>query len=151
MQSLGDFLPEKTKEILADSNFKVGSVLRYFVPFTNPPKEKRLIIVGFDKDTVLFASVLINTEVNANLFRTDEIRDLHLGLDTNGRDYISHPCYVDCSKVFEQDIELIKRKLVETPDIHKGHLSEQDLTDVKEKIKAAKTIPPKMKKKYGFL
>ena len=104
MQPLGDFLPQEIKEQLAKSNFKIGTVLKYHVDFTNPPKEKRLIVVGVDSEKVLFAAVLINTEVNPNIFRSPQMKDLHLYLDSNGREYLSHPSHVDCSNIFEQDI-----------------------------------------------
>ena len=77
MQSFGDFLPKETKEQLANDNFKVSSVLKYHIDFKPIPKEKRLIIVGFDAEKVLFATVFINTEINPNVFPSKDLQDLH--------------------------------------------------------------------------
>lgn len=151
MQSFSDFLPQETKEQLSESNFKVGAVLKYHVAFTNPPKEKRLIVVGVDSEKVLFAAVLINSEINPNVFKSPEMKNLHLKFDSTGREYLEHPSYVDCSTLFEQDIAAVKKLMTNSPITHLGSLSGQDLKDITDKIKGAKTITPKMKKKYGFM
>lgn len=150
MQLFGDFFPKETKEQLANENFQVGSVLKYYVDFTTPPKVKRLIIVGFDTEKVIFASVLINSEINPNVFQSKDLQDLHIGLDSTGRDYLSHSSFVDCSNLIEQDVASIKKRLSEFPDMHIGSLSEQDLNKVKSKIKDAKTISLATKKKYNL-
>ena len=150
MQSLGDFFPKETKQQLANENFKVGSVLKYHIDFTNPPKVKRLIIVGFDTEKVLFATVLINSEINPKVFPSKELQDLHIGLDSTGREYLSHFSFVDCSNLIEQDINSIKNQLSESPDMHLGCLSNEDLNSVQAKIKEAKTIPLATKKKFNL-
>lgn len=151
MQSFSDFLPEETKEQLSESNLKVGAVLKYHVDFTVPPKEKRLIVVGLDSEKVLFAAVLINSDINPKVFPTPEMKNLHLEFDSTDREYLDHTSYVDCSKLFEQDVETVKKLMTNSPITHLGSLSEQDLKDVRDKIKGAQTITPKMKKKYGFM
>ena len=50
MPNFGDFLPKDLKEGFASTNLKVGAVLKYHVAFTNPPKIKRLLAVGFDAE-----------------------------------------------------------------------------------------------------
>jgi hypothetical protein len=151
MQSLGDFLPEENRSELADDNFKVGAVLKYHMPFTNPPKEKRAIIVGFDAEKVLFALILINTEVNPRIFNTQELRDLHLQLEETGRPYLNHLSHVDCSQIFEQDIEQVKEILKDSPGVHIGNVGPSDFENIREKISSATTITPKLKRKYGFI
>lgn len=151
MQSFGDFLPKETKEQLANENFKVGSVLKYHVDFTTPPKIKRVIIVGFDAERVLFASVFINSEINPKIFPSKELQDLHIAFDAVNREYLSHSSFVDCSNLIEQDIAAIKQKLSDSPDMHLGFLSEADLNEVQSKIKGAKTIALEIKEKYGLI
>lgn len=150
MQSFGDFLPKETKEQLANDNFKVGSVLKYHIDFKPIPKEKRLIIVGFDAEKVLFATVFINTEINPNVFPSKDLQDLHISLDAVGRDYLSYSSYVDCSNIYEQDVKTVKEQLAESPDMHLGCLSEDDLNIIQSKIKTAKTISLATKKKYNL-
>ncbi len=108
MQNLGDFFSDELKEQLANDNFKVGAIIRRLDNSTTPPKIKRSIIVGFDTSKVFLAYVLINTEINPNLFPTQSLKDLHLELDTIGRSYLTHTSYVDCSQIKEEDAESIK-------------------------------------------
>jgi hypothetical protein len=151
MQNLGDLFPDNMKETWVEDNFKVGTVLKYHVDFTNPPKSKRLIVIGFDNSSVVFATVLINTEINPRLFPTKDLRDLHIELEEKTRDYLNHNSYVDCSQIHEQDINEVKKLILEDTKIHLGRLSEEDLTTITEKIKTAKTISSKTKKKFGLI
>lgn len=150
MQNFSDFFPDELKEQIANNNLKVGAVLRIPVSFTTPPKVKRLIIVGFDSQNIALASVLINSEINPNKFPTQRLKDLHLELDENNRDYLDHTSYVDCSQIREMEVTSIKSMLMDDPAICIGALDTTDLTNVIDKIKTAHTISNKVKKKFGF-
>jgi len=143
MQNFSDFSPDELKEQLANNNLKVGTVLRIPVSFTTPPKVKRLVVVGFDSENIALASVLTNSEINPNKFPTQKMKDLHLELDGNNRDYLDHTSYVDCSQIRET-------MLMEDPAICIGELDTADLTNVVDKIKTAYTISNNVKKKFGF-
>jgi hypothetical protein len=130
MPNIGDFFPDELKEQLADNNFKIGAVLKYHIDSITPPKPKRLIIVGFDDQKVALATVFINTEINPNVFPTQALRDLNLEFDTINRDYLDHKSYVNCSQIFEQDVESVKGLLITDPDVHIGELNSKDLTEV---------------------
>jgi hypothetical protein len=151
MQNLGDFFSDALKEQLADDNFKIGAVLKYPVSFTNPPKSKRLIIIGFDRHKVVMAVVLVNSEINPQVFPTPQLKNLHLELDTNNRHFLEHTSYVDCSKIWTQDALTIKNLIATDPSIHIGELSNADLVDVLDKIRNAPNITPKEKKRFGFI
>ena len=151
MQNLGDFFPEETRRQLADNNLKIGAVLRFHVPFTNPPKTKRQIVVGFDNDNILLATVLINTEINPNVFPNQILRDLHLKLETNNRNYIEHDSFVDCSKVRPQNKSEIIALLTLEPTAHLGELAPNDLAIVLEKIRNAHTISVHEKRRFGLI
>ena len=151
MQQLGDLFPDEFREQLAVNNLKIGSVLRYFDDNTIPPKIKRKVVVGFDADKILFAFLYINTEINPNIFPTQSLRDLHLELDITGRDYLDHKSFLDCSQIFEDDTERVKMLMTNDVNIHKGELSKEDFDNVFKKVKSAKTIATKIKRKYGFI
>lgn len=151
MQHFSDFFPDELREQITSDIFKVGAVLRYHVEFTNPPKTKRLIIIGFDENKVALASVLINSEINPNKFPSEKLKQLHLELEPTGRSFLDHKSYVDCSQIFEQDTEQVKNQLTSNPNIHIGELAPEDLIKVLEKIRSAPTIPAKTKKKFGLI
>jgi hypothetical protein len=150
MPNLSDFFPDELKEQFANSHFNVGAVLRYHVDFTTPPKIKRFVIVGFDQQKIALASVLINSEINPNIFPTPELKALHLELEATNRDYLEHTSYVDCSQIIEQEVMTLKELLADDPSIHLGELDSKDLAVLLEKIRTAGTIPAKIKKKFGL-
>lgn len=151
MPNLGDFFPDDLKKQFVADNFKIGAVLRYGVSFTTPPKFKRSIIVGFDRQKSVLGIVLINSEINPRTFPAQHLKDLHLELNEIGRDYLDHTSFVDCSKIFEQDIEEVKNLVRDTPSVHLGALTDQDLIEVLNKIKSAKTISLATKEKFGLI
>ena len=71
-------------------NLKVGSIFRTFEHNTIPPKIKRFIVVGQSLNAMIFATVYINSEVNPNLFSTQELKALHMPISADGRGYLSH-------------------------------------------------------------
>ena len=74
---LGDSFPEEFKRRFAEKNLKVGSVIRALVKDTNPPKTKRFILLGISADKLAVATLYVNTEINPNIFSTEELRNLH--------------------------------------------------------------------------
>lgn len=152
MQSLGDFLPEEIKENLSELRVKNGAVLRFDTSFPDgTTKPKRQIIVGFDKENVVLASVFINTEINPNVFPTEELKDLHLELTSNGRDYLDHTSFVDCSSLSKYNVDDIKKILKSTPSIYIGEVSNDDFDVILDKIGNANTITKKDKKTFGLI
>jgi hypothetical protein len=65
MSLLADAFSDDQKEEFAKRNLKIGSVIKVFVDDTKPPKEKRLVLVGISFDKVFYASIFLNSEVNA--------------------------------------------------------------------------------------
>jgi len=55
------------KREYAGRNLQIGSVLKLHVKDTNPPKEKRFIVVGKTIDGICLATVYINSAINKNI------------------------------------------------------------------------------------
>ena len=77
----------------------IGTVLRMTVKDTIPPKVKRFIIIGESVDSLTLASVYINTELNIKVNYNLDLQCRHITLESNGRDYLDHTSFVDCSKL----------------------------------------------------
>ena len=148
---LGDLFPKELREQLSNDNLKVGSVLRYYKTNTIPPKLKRAVVVGFDNDKILFASVFINSEINPNMFPTQRLRDLHLSFEAINRDYIDHDSFVDCSQIHVENVHTVKTLMVNDMSVHIGDLSDADCEKVIEALKMAHTIPRAVKRRYGLM
>lgn len=148
--SLGDSFPDKFKSDFSESNIAIGKVLRLKVKDTNPPKIKRFVIVRFSEDKYTLASVYINSEINPNINWSIEQQELQLKLTPDTREYLSKTSYVDCSRLIIKDYQEILSIVEARPESVLGELNESDLKHVAEKLKEARTIKGKLKKRYGL-
>jgi len=149
--SLGDFIPNNLKKnLLLPDGLKIGMVLRAFVNFTNPPKEKRFVIVGFKDDSISVASVLINTNVNLNINYNQELQSQHLFFENEDRTYLTHDSYIDCSCIHELSLSEINEKVDVDPTIVIGSVEKDDLNIIMNTLVDSDFIKGKHKKRYGF-
>ena len=125
--SLGDFFPDSFKEEFALRNLLIGSVLKLHVKETNPPKEKRFIVVGKSIDGLCLATVYINSGINQNINCTPELQSLHQFFDVQGREYLDHDSYVDCSTIYIRNHDEIHDALKTRPEALIGVLSESEV------------------------
>lgn len=148
--SLSDSFPENYRKDFAQKNLKIGSVIRIYVEDTNPPKEKRFILVGQSYDKLLFVSIFINSDINPNVFHTEELKGLNLPLLASERDYLDHDSYADCSNMQKRNVDWLLDIVCEDPSKVIGEISEADLKEIRARIKSARTITPVMKKTFGL-
>lgn len=147
---ISDSFPDELKKEFAERNLKIGSVIRVYVQDTIPPKEKRLILVGRSYDRLLFATIFINSEINPNVFFTQDIKDLNLELKTSGRPYLDHDSYADCSNIKKRNADWLLKAISNDPSRVIGEVSAEDLERIRMKIKSARTITPALKKTFGL-
>ncbi len=133
-----------------EKNLKIGAVLRFNVFDTTPPKIKRMVIIGISSNRLSVAVLYFNSEINPNLFPTQELKQLHLKFKKQNRNYLDKNCFLDCSQLFEKTFEAIKNLLLDNPDYIPGELSTKDIHILKSTVKTARTIPVKLKKRYNL-
>ena len=78
MPSLGNFFSNDFRKNFAHRNIAKGSVIKCFVRNTNPPKEKRFVILGENIEGKLVGVVFINTNINWKVINTIELAQLQL-------------------------------------------------------------------------
>lgn len=148
---LGEYFSKKEKKaLLLPEGIIVGTVIRAFVHFTNPPKEKRFIVVGFHEDKINLSSVLINSEINLNVNYTQELAYEHLFFKQIEREYLSHDSYIDCSEIHSIDISDINKKIDENPSIIIGQVSKSDLDRIMKQIIDSEVVKGKIKRRCGI-
>jgi hypothetical protein len=150
MSSLADAFSDHQKEEFAKRNLKIGSVIRVFVDDTNPPKEKRLVLVGISYDQIFYASIFLNSEVNANIFSTTALKNLNIALKAEDRTYLDHDSFADCSQIQKRKVDWLLKIISNDPSKVLGELSKEDLKLLQDKIKLALTISPAIKKTFGL-
>ncbi|MBW2147874.1 MAG: hypothetical protein JRI22_12705 [Deltaproteobacteria bacterium] len=149
--SLGKNFPLKLRRNSFDRLIHKGAVFRVFIPWIAPPKPKRFVVWGVYKERGQFALSFINTEINPNVLPTEELQRLQLLLQSEGRPYLDNDSHLDCADIKEKKIQWLKREFGENPRIHLGEMSPEDISKAEEKIIRARTIKPKLKKRYGFI
>lgn len=148
--NLGDLFPDEWKQDYTERNLSVGTVVKLHVKDTNPPKEKRFVIVGFTQDNKVIATLYYNSEINQNVNWSKELIDQHLHFERDSRDYLDKDCYLDCSNLIIKDYDQIKIAVTKKPEAILGELNESDWTTIKNTIIESPTIKGKYKKRYGF-
>ena len=149
--AIGPLFPRAEREKFADRNLKIGAVLKMFVPETKPPKPKRFIVVGLSTNSILVATIYINTEINPNLFPTEDLWNLHLELKVSGKEYLEYDSFADCSQIYKKEFNDLRNELIDDPSIHIDQLSQTDIENVQNLIRSARTISIKTKSEFNLL
>lgn len=151
MANLGDFFPEDFKANIADFNLSIGSVIKCFTTHTNPPKEKRFVILGVNDAGDFIGSVFINTNVNFKVMNSQELRDLQHPVKNQANDYLDHDSYIDCSALFEFSRQIVFELLMREPERALGTVTPDDLKTLLKLVKTSPTIEPKVLKKFNLI
>lgn len=126
----------------------IGTVIRTHVVDTNPPKVKRFVIVGYYQGDAI--TIYFNSDINEFHNYSLELKNLHIPFDNEGRSYISHYCYCDCSILIKRNNVDLHAAVAANPSIVIGCLSDSDLTNVKATLAGSPNLKGGFKKKYGF-
>lgn len=150
MSSLGDALSGDTHAKLTEGLLCPGTVIQCFIEITTPPKYKRVIIVGADADSYV-AIILVNSDINPNIHKPDRTLELQVPLKNDSqKTYLDHDSYADCSELYAWERPKIESKIHNSRSRVLGRLSEEDWSQIKQTLRDASTITPKMKKRFGL-
>ncbi len=150
MATLGNFFSEDDKKKFAEANITPGTVLKCFVRNTNPPKEKRFVVLGTDSEGNLVGVVFINTNINWKVIRTFELQKLQYYIEAEKNDFIDRNCYIDCSEIIELPKEDVVTGIINSPGNVLGKVSDEQFKLIIDFIKQSPKITPKHRKKYGI-
>ena len=150
MSTIGDLFPKEWNDDLAKQRLTPGAVLKLFVHDTTPPKVKMFVITGLAYDKITIATVYINSEINPNVYTTEELKKLHIPLIADDRNIVAYDSFINCSSLFEKNMAVFLAHLQADPNAHLGYLTEAEFKQVRATIKAARTISAETKKKYGL-
>lgn len=142
---LGDSFTKEYRISFCNRHLKPGAIFRAHVPHTTPPKVKRFIVIAINEAIFSMGLLFINSQVNPNL------RNLNLFLTADQRTYLDNDSYLDCSRLYEWSLPLLRKKFVANPKIYLGHLCDTDMAKARQLVISAKTIERKLKQRYGFL
>lgn len=148
--SFADLIPDELKAGFAERNVKIGSVIKAYVTDTNPPKEKRLVLVGVSFDKLHFASIFINTEINPKIFTSQELINLNYELNAEECDFLDYNSFADCSNLKSRSVSWLHDIVSADPSRILGSVSSDDLKEIRNRIKLAPTISKNNKRDFGL-
>lgn len=139
---LGDSFSKEDRDKHAERLLAKGAVLRLFSADINNQKIKRLIIIGTAGQGIL-GKIYINSNPQSD--------HSQIHLEASSRDYLEHDSYVDCSRIYEDDNETLLEILKKDLSCYIGQVSTADMAMIEAKLRIARTIPPKQKRRFGLI
>jgi len=148
---IGDLFPPDVRALFSVTAIKPGTVLRTYVDDTTPPKIKLFVVLAVNETLASVASLYINSEVNPNLFHTEELKSLHLPVSSSAYRFLSHDSFIDCSDLREKNLLTLQGVIRNDLDVLLGELSAEDFASALHAVVHAKTISAKLKRKFGLV
>lgn len=137
--------PKEDRISFCNHHLKPGAVFREYVPHTSPKKIKRFVVISINEQLFSIALLFINSKKNP------KVQDLNLFLAADKWIFLDDDSYLDCSRLYEWSLDILKRKFIAKPQIYLGKFSEADIGKVRKMVTSAKTVERKLKQRYGFI
>lgn len=148
--NLGDLFPKNIKEEFAKRNIDIGNALLIKLEDLQVNYDKYIVLVAIDDKDIDVAYVIINTDINVNVYPTPYLQSLHLDIDAARHPFLDYDSHINCSNLREFNKQKLIEFIIANPERVVGNIDPTLLEDVKKTIKKATTILPILKKKYHF-
>jgi hypothetical protein len=113
---LGERFPEEYRKIFSRKHLIPGAVLRFHSFHTTPQKIKRCVVIAIKDELASIALSYINTKKPSSLY----LQSSQLQLLCKGRAYLDHDSFLDCAQLYEENLEKIRRIMIEDIGIYLG-------------------------------
>lgn len=143
---LGNRFPESLRRGHIQATVKPGVVIFLFCPFTDPPKDKYLVLCSPCDDSEVLV-LTINSRIAKFIENRADLRSCQVKINASDYHFLHHDSYIDCSKVITDfDSINIERQLLSDLTRIKGELSETTKQEIVAAVQMAKTISPHHKR-----
>ena len=144
MGRLGDFFPEHERQEYAGRHLRPGQVLYLFCGFTNPPKDKYLVLAHPGARSLVF---VVNSQIHPFIANRGHLLGCQVRLNDSEYDFLDHDSYVNCSEVIDYltDREIREQISADVSRV-KGELSASTKRKIVRVVQEAKTISPRHKR-----
>jgi len=138
MGILGQYFSDEDRNNYIVRQLIPGRVIYIFCPFTDPPKEKFLIIVYWGTKPLLF---VVNSRVPEFIKRKPELSKCQVPITSLDYDFLDHDSFINCSEVYDslESSEIINQIYLELGRI-KGELSVTTKRQIIAVVRDAKTV-----------
>ncbi len=138
MPKLGDSFAETDRLEHVRRQLTPGAILYLFCEFTDPSKEKYLVLVSMEPRPLFFVA---NSNVSKFIADRPELLKCQVRLNASQYPFLRYDSFVDCSQVIDSldKDEIVKQLIAELGRI-KGTLSETTKQQITGAAQEAKTI-----------
>lgn len=141
---LGDRLPPDQKRQYIRGSLVPGRILHLHCSFTNPPKQKFVVVVSMNPEPLLF---LINSEISQWLEKRQDLRDCQVVIHHADHTYLRYDSYLDCTQAKPQQVEEIERQLMENLDGVKDFITSGEREATLYAVQACRTLSAREKRR----
>lgn len=140
MNLSGSFSYEQRLQFVR-GRLKAGVVIKLHCDFTNPPKQKRLLVVAVNRGRPLL--FVINSDPTDFAKNHKHLIKQHLPLKASDENFLDHDSYLDCSTAYDNfDRDDIERALAQDTTLILGDLAGQTAPTVLETVADSPTLSP---------
>lgn len=142
-------IPDSLSDKLILSTIQPGVVIRFYDPDSS--KEKRVIILGIDEESILASYVRINSEINFNVFRTTDQIDCQYKICSDSNEFLDHDSYVDCTNLCKCSLSDIVDYIKIRNEAILGAVKQNDLDSIITLVVQSETSVPSQLRMFGLL
>lgn len=106
-------------------------------------RDKYFVVLGFDHDGNVYGGVIFNSYINLKL--PPFVQAMQYPIKKDAYDFLSHDSYIDCSSI------KVVKKLKLLRSLYLGHLREDDLDMLYDKISTNSRISKIELRRFGML
>lgn len=92
-----------------------------------------------------FSFFVINSGINSFISRKDYLKECQIMMDKKNHPFLDHDSYLDCSKIYQIEIDSVKDQLVADSDPIKMSISADVKKSILDAVRKSKTLTPKEK------
>jgi len=138
--TVGDYFSAAEKQEHIDTELRSGRILYLYCQFTDPPKDKFLLLACRSDPPLLF---MINSEIRGFIRRRPDLLSSQVRLKASVYNFLSHDSFMDCSEVINRfGEEAIINQILSDVGRIKGKISRAMKREVVAVVKKARTITP---------
>lgn len=138
---LGNSLSEEERQKYVDRRLIPGAIIYLHCEFTNPQKDKYLLVVATDPKLILF---VINSQINPFIQSREHLLACQIEIDQESHNFLDHDSHISCHETITSiSLEEARRQLVDDISRMKGIVSGGVRTMVINTVNESLTISGK--------
>jgi hypothetical protein len=120
-----------------------GRVLKLFCDFTDPPKDKLLIVLAVSTDTAVF---VISSRMTRFAERKPHLRACHVLVPAATHAFLDHDSYVNCAEVVSIKTRVVEEQLLQDAKRIVGSIHTEIARQIREVVQISPTIADRMRR-----